>query len=80
VSRPKLIPLEQHWDLFRRHVAKPPQRVLMCFLEINVSRLRGLGRDHPSRLIDRLNLQLHEHLSHPSRQWFPANELSTRKD
>ncbi len=68
VSRPKLIPLEQHWDLFRRHVAKPPQRVLMFFLEINVGHLRGLGRDHTDRPIQ-------IHVREDPLSWNPAHAL-----
>jgi hypothetical protein len=49
VSRPRLIPLNEHWGLFRRHVQKPPQRMLLFFLEINVAHLRDLGRNHTAK-------------------------------
>lgn len=34
VSRPALIPLEDHWDLFRSHVQRPPERLLVSLGEI----------------------------------------------
>lgn len=52
VSRPLLIPLEQHWDLFRRHVAKPPRRTLKFILEINVGLMRAMGRQHDAKPTD----------------------------
>jgi hypothetical protein len=68
VSRPKLLPLERHWDLFRRYVAKPPQRILKFFLEINVGHLRELGRDHatgPTEI----------HVREDPLDWNPAHTL-----
>jgi hypothetical protein len=47
VSRLKIIPLEDHWELFRRHVAKPHQS-LALFGEINVGRLQDIGRNYQS--------------------------------
>lgn len=46
VSRLALIPLEEHWEMFRKHVAKPPQRMLLMIGEINVGRLQELGKTH----------------------------------
>lgn len=46
VSRLALIPLEEHWGMFRRHVEKPPDRKLEIIGEINVGALQELGRTH----------------------------------
>ena len=46
VSRLALIPLVDHWDLFRRYVEKPPERRLELIGEVNVGRLQELGRAH----------------------------------
>jgi len=46
VGRLKIIPLDDHWDLFRHTVAKPPERLLERIAEINVGRLAELGRTH----------------------------------
>lgn len=43
VSRLKLIPLDDHWDLFRSHVQKPPERMLAMIAEINVGELLQIG-------------------------------------
>ena len=36
--------LADHWDLFRQHVERPPERCLKLFAEINVGRLQEIGR------------------------------------
>lgn len=41
-----MIPLEDHWDLFRNHVQRPPQRLLELIGEINVGTLEQIGRCH----------------------------------
>ena len=46
VSRLTLIPLADHWDLFRQYVEKPPERRLELIAEINVGRLQDIGRAH----------------------------------
>jgi hypothetical protein len=44
LSRLKIIPLAEHWDLFRKHVQKPHRRLVM-FGEISVGNLISIGRD-----------------------------------
>jgi len=44
VSRLSLIPLADHWDMFRKHVEKPPERRLELIGEINVGHLQRIGR------------------------------------
>jgi len=46
VSRLVLISLEDHWDLFRRHLEKPPERKLERIGQINVGRLQEIGRTY----------------------------------
>ncbi len=46
VSRLAVISLEDHWDLFRQHVQRPPERLLEMIGEIKVSRLQEIGRSH----------------------------------
>jgi len=46
VSRLSLISLENHWELFRRHVQKPPHRTLERIAEINVGQLEDVGGNH----------------------------------
>jgi len=46
VSRLAVISLEDHWDLFRRHVQRPPERLLEMIGEIKVARLQEIGRSH----------------------------------
>lgn len=48
VSRLALIPLAEHWDMFRSHVEKPPERRLEFIAEINVGKLEQIGRSHPT--------------------------------
>jgi len=48
VSRLAIIPLEEHWNLFRSYVEKPPERILMLIGEINVGKLQEIGRKHKS--------------------------------
>jgi hypothetical protein len=44
VSRPAVVPLADHWDLFWAYVERPPERVLRLIAEINVGRLQEIGR------------------------------------
>jgi len=44
VSRLAMIPLVDHWDLFRLYVEQPPERRLEMIGEINVGRLQEIGR------------------------------------
>jgi hypothetical protein len=44
VSRLAVVPLADHWDLFRQHVQQPPERWLELIAEINVGRLQDIGR------------------------------------
>lgn len=46
VSRLALTPLAEHWDLFRKHVECPPERLLERNGEINVGTLKKIGRDY----------------------------------
>lgn len=46
VSRLALLPLEDHWDLFRRYVQKPPQRLLAMIVQINVGALQHIGHTY----------------------------------
>lgn len=46
VSRLAVIPLSEHWDMFRNHLEKPPERRLERIGEINVGRLQEIGRSH----------------------------------
>ena len=46
VSRLAIVPLQEHWDLFRQYVEKPPERKLEMIVEINVGVLLELGRSH----------------------------------
>src|SRR5213593_2915970 len=43
VSRPAVVPLADHWDLFRQYVERPPERRLRLIAEINVGRLQEIG-------------------------------------
>jgi len=43
VSRLALISLSEHWDIFRKHLEKPPERRLELIGEINVGKLQELG-------------------------------------
>jgi len=45
VSRLALIPLADHWDLFRQYVQQPPERRLELIAEIDVGRLQDIGRE-----------------------------------
>jgi len=45
LSRLKLLSLEDHWDLFRRHVQKPHRRLEM-FGEMRVEKLQAIGREY----------------------------------
>jgi len=46
VSRLALISLEDHWDLFRQHIQRPPEPLLEMIGEINVARLQEIRRAH----------------------------------
>jgi len=46
VSRLLLIPLADHWELFRSHVQKPPERMLELLGVIGVRALQALGAAH----------------------------------
>lgn len=46
VSRLKICPLDQSWDLFRRHVAKPPERRLERLGTIKVETLHDIGLNY----------------------------------
>jgi hypothetical protein len=46
VSRPAVIPLADHWDLFRQYVQKPPERWLELIAQINVGHLQKIARSH----------------------------------
>lgn len=46
VSRLMLVSLENHWDLFRSYVQRPPERVLELIGEINVGKLQAIGDTH----------------------------------
>lgn len=48
VSRLTITPLADHWDMFRRHVQNPPERILELIGEINVGHLQQLGYTHES--------------------------------
>ncbi len=50
VSRLAVIPLDDHWDLFRNHVQRPPQRLLELIGEINVGTLQEIGRANAPRI------------------------------
>lgn len=45
VSRLAVISLAEHWDLFRRHLQKPPRR-LEFIGEIMVGRLQEIGKNY----------------------------------
>jgi hypothetical protein len=46
VSRLAVVPLADCWDMFRRHLEKPPERRLELIGEINVGKLQKLGREY----------------------------------
>ena len=46
VSRLALIPLSEHWDMFRKRLEKPPERRLELIGEINVGNLQEIGRSY----------------------------------
>ncbi|MEQ1850486.1 MAG: hypothetical protein ABMA01_02730 [Chthoniobacteraceae bacterium] len=46
VSRLIIIPLEDQWEVFRRGVERPPERLLKRIAQIGVGRLGELGRTH----------------------------------
>ena len=50
VSRLAIVPLRDHWDLFRQYVEKPPERRLELIAEVNVGRLQEVGRTHNPRV------------------------------
>jgi len=50
VSRLAIVPLVDHWDLFRRLLEKPPERRLELIGEINVGHLQQLGNDYKHKV------------------------------
>jgi len=52
VSGLSVLPLNDHWDMFRQHVQRPPERLLALIGEINVGHLQqiGLGYKQPIEL------------------------------
>lgn len=46
VSRLAVIPLAEHWDMFRFRFENPPERRLERIGEINVGHLQQIGRDY----------------------------------
>jgi hypothetical protein len=50
VSRLTVIPLAEHWDMFREHLEKPPERRLERIGEINVGDLQAIGKNHKPRV------------------------------
>lgn len=44
VSRLALVPLSDHWNMFRDHVEDPPERRLEMITEINVGHLYEIGQ------------------------------------
>jgi hypothetical protein len=46
VSRLALIPLADHWDIFRKRLEKPPERRLELIGEVNVGHLQQIGRTY----------------------------------
>jgi hypothetical protein len=46
VNRLAVISLAEHWDMFRKHLEKPPERRLALIGEINVGHLQTIGRSH----------------------------------
>lgn len=52
VSRLALTPLEDHWEMFRNHVQKPPERILVLIGEINLGRLQQIARAYEKAPVD----------------------------
>jgi hypothetical protein len=46
VSRLAVIPLSEHWDMFRKRLEKPPERRLELIGEINVGDLQEIGQGY----------------------------------
>jgi len=46
VSRLAIVPLAEHWDMFRQHLQKPPERLLRLIGEIDVGNLQQIGRGY----------------------------------
>lgn len=51
VSRLAVIPLSEHWDMFRMRFENPPERRLERIGEINVGRLQQIGHDYEQRTV-----------------------------
>src|SRR5436189_4823082 len=49
VSRLAIIPLAEHWDMFRKHLEKPPERRLELIGQINVGHLQQIGRSYSAQ-------------------------------
>jgi len=45
-----VIPLAEHWDMFRMRFENPPERRLERIGEINVGHLQQIGRDYQQRI------------------------------
>jgi hypothetical protein len=50
VSRLAIIPLSDHWDMFRLRLERPPERRLELIGEINVGSLQKLGREYKHKV------------------------------
>ena len=48
VSRLAVIPLSEHWEMFRNRLESPPERQLERVGEINVGRLQEIGGTYKS--------------------------------
>lgn len=46
VSRLAIIPLSEHWEMFRNRLENPPERQLERIGEINVGHLQDIGSDY----------------------------------
>ena len=50
VSRLAVVSLADHWDMFRDHIEKPPERRLELLGEINVGALQTIGRNYKDQV------------------------------
>jgi hypothetical protein len=50
VSRLAIIPLVDHWDMFRMRLENPPERRLERIGEIEVGHLQQIGRDYADQI------------------------------
>ena len=72
VSRPAIVPLGDHWDLFRKQVERPPERRLEWIAEINIGCLQELGRTHRPRSIE-LTVEPRPETWNPAHAEIPQN-------